>query len=204
MALATYTDLQASVAAWLNRTDLAAIIPDWVAIAEAHHSRDVRLRKQVTSVPLSTVANTRGVNLPTDWLEFENVSLLTTPEQQLSYATVEHLDAVYPNNGTNGKPSLYTVEGDQILFGPTPDTVYTVSALYYARFPSIVSNSTNWLLANHPTAYLYACLMQGCIYLKDQAGAAQYRALYEDVVKQLQQQDDRAQHSGSTLRVRVV
>ena len=45
MALANYADLTASVANWLNRTDLTAIIPDFVAMAESDISRDLRLRK---------------------------------------------------------------------------------------------------------------------------------------------------------------
>lgn len=204
MALATYTDLQASVASWLNRSDLSAVIPDFVSMAEAKHSRDLRLRKQVTSTTLSTVANTRGVSLPTDFLEIENISILGSPERQITYATVEQLDSVYPNSGTVAEPSLYTIEGDQILFGPTPDGAYSVSLLYYAKFPALASNSTNWLLTNHPSAYLYASLMYACMYLKDRIGVQEYRALYEQVAKDLQVQDDRAQHSGSTLRVRRV
>ncbi len=202
MALANYADLQASVASWLNRSDLTAVIPDFILIAEARHSRDLRLRKQVTSTVLSTVVNTRGVALPTDFLELENISILASPERQLTYSTVEQLDSVYPNNGQTAQPSLYTIEGDQILFGPTPDGVYSVSVLYYARFPSLIASSTNWLMTNHPTAYLYASLMQACMYLKDKTGAAEYKELYEQVAKDLQTQDDRAQHSGSTLRVR--
>lgn len=204
MALANYTDLLASVAAWLNRTDLTAIIPDFVTIAEARISRDLRVRKQILTSTLSTVSGARGVNLPADWLAFENVSLLTSPEQQLTYATVEHLDIVYPNNGTNGKPSLYTIEGDQILFGPTPDGIYTVSILYFARFAALATNSTNWLMTNHPSVYLYAALMQACLYVKDDKRMSEYKALYEDVVSGLQKQDDTAQHSGSSLRVRRI
>lgn len=204
MALANYADLLASVAAWLNRTDLAAVIPDFVTMAEARISRDLLLRKQVITSMLTTVGGTRGVNLPADWLAFENVSLLTTPETQLTYAPVEHLDVVYPNNGTVGKPSLFTIEGDQILFAPTPDGIYTVNILYFARFSALTTASTNWLMTNHPSIYLYACLKQGYLYVKDQSSAAEYEGLYNNAMKALQVQDDSAQHSGSSLRVRRV
>jgi hypothetical protein len=204
MALATYTDLLASIAGWMNRTDLTAVIPDFVTLAEARISRDLRLRKQIVTSTLTTASGTRGVSLPTDWLQFENVSVLSSPEAQLTYAPVEHLDTVYPNNGTSGKPSLYTIEGDQILFGPTPDAAYTVSILYYARFAALQTASTNWLLTNHPSVYLYACLLQACLYVRDKSGAADYQGLYNDVMNSLQSQDDSAQHSGSSLRVRRV
>ena len=80
MALATYTDLQASVANWLHRTDLTDVIPDLIVLAEARIARDLRLRSQVVSTTLSTVANQRTVTFPTDWLEFENVTLVGDPD----------------------------------------------------------------------------------------------------------------------------
>lgn len=200
----SYTDLQAKIATWLNRTDLSAVIPDFVLLAEAQFVRELRLRKQITSATLTTVAGTRGVSLPADWLEFENVSLLTSPERQLSYGTVEQLDAVYPNNSVTDKPTLYTIEGDQILFAPTPDSAYPVSVLYYAAFPALSTSGSNWLLVNHPAVYLYASLVQACMYLKDTQGAELYRGLYQDAASNVQRADDRAQHTGSVLRVRAL
>jgi len=35
MALTTYTELKASIADWLNRSDLTAAIPDFISLAEA-------------------------------------------------------------------------------------------------------------------------------------------------------------------------
>ena len=42
MALANYTDLQASIADTLNRDDLTAKIPDFIAMAEGIMNRTVR------------------------------------------------------------------------------------------------------------------------------------------------------------------
>ena len=44
MALSTYTELKASVADWLNRTDLTSVIPDFIALAEAQIERTLRTR----------------------------------------------------------------------------------------------------------------------------------------------------------------
>jgi len=198
----TYAGLQASIAAWINRTDLTAVIPDFITLAEAKISRDLRLRKQIVSSTLSTVAATRGVNLPSDWLQFENVSIDGNPERQLTYCTVEHLDYQYPNGDPTGKPSLFTIEGDQILFGPMPDAVYTVNIFYYQRFTAL-SSGANWLFTNHPNIYLNLAMSYACHYIKDAKRTAEYLDLYERDVVALQTQDDMAQHSGSSLRVRT-
>ena len=54
MALANYADLQASVANWLHRADLTAVIPDFVAIAEARMSADLDARDMDITTSLST------------------------------------------------------------------------------------------------------------------------------------------------------
>jgi hypothetical protein len=198
----TYAGLQASIAAWINRTDLTAVIPDFITLAEAKIGRDLRLRKQIVSSTLSTVATNRGVNLPSDWLQFENVSIDGNPERQLSYCTVEHLDYKYPNGDPYDKPSLYTIEGDQILFGPTPDAIYTVNIFYYQKFTAL-SSGANWLFTNHPNIYLNLAMSYACHYIKDAKRTAEYLDLYERDKDALQLQDDTAQHSGSSLRVRT-
>lgn len=204
MALANYADLQASVAAWMHRTDLTAVIPDFVTMAEARISRDLRLRKQITTSTLTTVAATQAITLPTDWLEFENVSVATVPERQLTYATIEQMDARFPSGGYTGIPAIYTIEGDQILFGPIPDTAYTINVIYYARFPSLITNSTNWLMTYHPNIYLFATMIEAFFYTQDAEQIARYTQRYNEGIDQLQQQDDRATHSGSALRVRII
>ena len=204
MALANYVDLQASVAAWLHRTDLTAVIPDFVTMAEARISRDLRLRKQITTSTLTTVPNTQGVTLPTDWLEMENISVATSIERQLTYATIEQLDSRFPSGGAMGTPVIYTIEGDQVLFGPVPDAAYTINIIYYSRLPSLITNSTNWLMTNHPNIYLFATLIEAFFYTQDAEQIARYTQRYNEGLNQLQQQDDRATHSGSALRVRTI
>ena len=44
MALDTFANLKTSIANYLNRDDLTSYIPDFIALAEARHGRDLRLR----------------------------------------------------------------------------------------------------------------------------------------------------------------
>ena len=48
MALTTYTELKASLADWLNRTDLTAAIPDFITLAESQMERQLRLRQMMS------------------------------------------------------------------------------------------------------------------------------------------------------------
>ena len=205
MALATYTDLLASVAAWLNRSDLTAVIPDFVTLAEGRIARDLRLRKQVVNTTLSTVAGVQSVTLPSDFLEAENLTLSgTSPPGALTVVTPEYIDRKYPDAYYTAQPLVYTIIGDALVFGPTPDGVYTVALSYYQRFTALATASTNWLLTNHPTVYLNACLVEGSAYLMDADKAQAYESRYQAAINDLQFRDDAALRSGSAMRVRAL
>jgi hypothetical protein len=206
MALATYSDLLASVAAWLNRSDLTAVIPDFVSLAEGRIARDLRLRKQVVNTTLSTVAGTQAVTLPSDFLEAENLVVTnTSPAGALSVVTPEYLDRKFPESANyTGQPLVYTIIGDTLVFGPTPDGVYTVDMSYYQRFTALATASTNWLLTNHPAVYLNACLVEGSAYLMDADKAQAYESRYQAAINDLQFRDDAALRSGSAMRVRAL
>ena len=205
MALATYTDLLASVAGWINRTDLTAIIPDFVVLAEARIARDMRLRRQVTNAAISTVANTQTISLPTGFLEIENIGLSSvSPQTTLSVVTPEILDKSYPNHYSPGQPVIYCILGDTLVLGPTPDAVYTVSVDYYKRWDALTVTATNWLLTNFPMVYLSGCMVEAAMYLQDTDKVALWDSRYRAEVLQLQQMDDAALRSGSVMRVRAM
>jgi hypothetical protein len=166
MAIATYSDLQTSVANWLKRSDLTSIIPDFITLAEARIARDLRLRRQVTNTALSTVAGTQTVTLPSDFLEMENITLTnTTPPAALSVVTPEIMDRKFPSGYVTGQPVVYTIVGDQVQLGPTPDAVYTVRPLGQVLIaaPSSDSEPDNpWMTKGYE---LIRCAAKAYIYL---------------------------------------
>jgi len=63
MALANYTELKATIADFLDRTDLTTVIPAFIELAEAQMNRDIRhwrMEERATSN-----INTEYSNLPT-------------------------------------------------------------------------------------------------------------------------------------------
>ena len=200
----TYAGLLASIAGWMDRTDLTAVIPDFVIAAESRIARDLRIRKQVANTTLTTVSGTQYVTLPSDFLEIENIGLSSTsPPATLSVVTPEIMDRKYPAGFNTGQPLVYALLGDKIQFGPTPDAAYTVSLDYYQRFAA-VSTATNWLLTNYPMVYMAGALAEGCMYLRDTEGVQMWAGRYQAEVKQIQDTDDEALRSGSAMRVRAL
>lgn len=205
MALSTYAELKTSVASWLHRDDLADLIPDFIALAEARIARDFRLRVQIATSAISTVAASQTVTLPAGFLEFENLSVSSSIERQLSYVTPEQLDARFPSGSNTGIPAVYTIIGEQIYFGPTPDAVYTVNAIYYKRFDALANDAdTNWLLTYHPSIYLFAACAEAAPWMLDDARIQVWEQKYAADAKALQSTDDESIRSGSSLRVRAL
>jgi hypothetical protein len=205
MALGTYTDILAGVAAWLNRSDLTAVIPDFITLAEARIARDMRLRRQVTNAALLTVGGAQSVALPADFLEIENISLSSaSPVGALSVVTPEILDRRYPAGHNAGQPAVYAMLADTLLFGPTPDAAYTVSLDYYKRFDALATAPTNWLLTNYPMVYLAGALTEAWLYLQEDAKVVMWDTRYRAECATLQATDDAALYSGSSMRVRAL
>ena len=201
----TYTGLLASIAGLLHRSDLTASIPDFVVLVEARIARDLRVRRQITTLVLNTVASVPYVTLPADYLELENLSISSGGvEANMPYVNIEYMNTRYPEGGGNGVPRVYTLETNQVLLGPVPDGVYPVTTLYYARFSPLATTPTNWLLTNHPDVYLFGALADAADFIDSEKLAQKWEAKYTRAVKLLQNADDKAMFSGTSLRVRMI
>ena len=201
MALANYTDLIASLPNWTKRADLASLYPDFVTLAEARIGRDVRVQAQIVTATLTTTSGTRGVTLPTDFLEAQSVTVSSvSPVATLAAVVPEYLNRRYPDDYQAGQPVLYSISGTSLLLGPTPDAAYDIALTYYARFDGLEANSTNWLMTNHPGIYLSAVMAEASIYTMEDAGM--WNAKYQGEVSALHQSDDESKRSGSAMRVR--
>lgn len=201
----TCAGLKSAIASWLKRSDLAASIPDLIALAEARIARDFRLRAQITFGTLATTGGVEYVALPADFLELENIGLEGSVERSLTYETPEQMDVRFPLGSGQSRPAVYTVIGDRIIFGPCPDGDYTIKFTYYARFkPLVADTDTNWLLTKHPSVYLFAALSEAAPFVFDDDRAALWESKYQADRSALELADDQSLRSGSALRVRAV
>jgi hypothetical protein len=211
MTLTSYSGLTTALAAWLARDGdpiVSAAAPDLVALAEQrifYGSEDpqfpspaVRVRQMETTVPLSTVAGTATVALPTGWLGAKRLYIDGDPDTDLVYMSPEELRAAWPNAATT-KPVNYTIEGENIVFGPTPDAVYTVQVLYWQKPDPLATTPTNALLTAAPSLYLYAALLEAALWNGDDAAATRWLRMFSAAANALHKSDRRERHSGSAL-----
>ena len=203
MALTTYAELKTSVGDWLNRTDLATAISDFVSLAEAQIERQLRTRQMIVRATASI--GTEYSAVPADFLETKSLKLNTNPVTALQFDTVDALDTL--SNTTylsSGKPLRFSIVGGQIRVLPIPDGEYTAELVYYAKLAKLSNtNTTNWLLTQAPDVYLYGSLLQAAPYLQDDARIPVWSSLYQAGLDQLQIADDRGSTSGGALMARA-
>ena len=198
MALSNYTELQTSVADFLNRSDLTSVIPDFITLSEADFNRSIRVREM--SVRTRGPIDGQYVKLPPDFLEMRNIELLTDPVTPLAYKNLQNLD-IHRAADSTGRPLYYSIMQNNIEFAPVPDADYTVEIVYYQKVPSLAVNSTNWLLDTHPDAYLYGSLMHSAPYLHADERVGLWAGKYSQIIQQIKTSDENAKFSGSTPSV---
>jgi len=196
VALANFTDLKASVADFLNRSDLTSVIPDFVTMAEAEFNRTLRVREM--SIRTQGQIDGQYVKLPDDFLGMRNIDLMTDPVTPMTYKNLQNLD-IHRAGDATGKPIYYSIIQNNIEFAPVPDGTYTLEIVYYQRIPTLSVNiTTNWLLDNHPDAYLYGTLQHSAPYLHDDERVGIWAGKYQQVIEQITTSDEKAKFSGST------
>jgi hypothetical protein len=201
MALTTYTELKASVADWINRDDLTAVIVDFISLAEAQIERSLRTRQMIVRATASM--DTEYSAVPADFLECRTIKLNTNPVQPLQFETVDSMDTLKTQYAATGRPQYFSIVGGQIRVLPVPATTYTAELIYFAKLTKLSStNATNWLLTSSPDVYLYGALLQGAPYLQNDERIQTWATLYERGLNDLKIADDRGSTSGGALLAR--
>ena len=203
MAITTYSELKTAVANWLDRTDLDDKIPEFIALTEARHRRDFKIRRMETRVTANTIADTEYYSLPDNFVAMRNIQLNTDPKTALEYLTPEQMDRVRAGSNT-GKPKAYSIIGNNFQLRPIPDGVYQIEMLYFKYFTALSdSNTTNDMLTFHPDAYLYGALVEAEPYLFNDKRLQTWSALYDRAKKDIIDSNERDRHSGVAPTTRI-
>ena len=160
MSIATYAELKSSIADWMKRSDLTSVIPDFITLAEADMLHRLRLLEFETA---GSVTLTSGVaTIPTGLLSIRSISL--SGEKQLRYLAPESFDQHLADTEA-ADAIFYTLTGTSIKVSPADSG--TLDIKYTAKFtPLSDSNTTNAVLTNWPTAYLFGALAYGDLHIR--------------------------------------
>jgi hypothetical protein len=148
-------------------------------------NRDKRLRamRQMESSADITIDNQEEA-LPSDFLQVRRLYITSDPKTLIHYMEPHVFWGSFAGSST-GKPTAYTIEGSNLVFGKAPDSTYTGKLSYIAKLPALVTNSTNWLLDLHSDIYLYASLIALAHHTRDDKYLATVAQMYEAALNSL-------------------
>lgn len=196
MAITNYGELKTAVANWLERDDLTARIPEFVALAENRIARTVRIRELEATTTTAMVIGQKPYALPTNYVQFRRVYVATTANRRLEFRSPVHYWSVYANL-PNGTPEVFTIEDDNLLLGPAPDTIDNIDFLYYAKLAGFSADAdTNDVLTNATGLYLYGALIESAPFLGNDPRVLIWTQMWEDLKAKVEESDNADRYSG--------
>lgn len=199
--MASLAQLQQEVGAWLDRGDLSALLPGWIAMAETDIAELLRARCMVVRATQSVDA--AFITLPSDFLEMESIRDVDSGEL---LSLEDHWTG--PNAARAGPVTAYRLVGDCIEFLPHPsntaDVFQTVNMAWYQRPPPLLDpQDSNRVLEEHHAVYLWGVLRYGAKFELDPERASQADAEWQLATTAANSWKERAQYSGAPLRAVV-
>jgi hypothetical protein len=181
MAIESYDDLQARMAKYLKRQDLVDLIPDFIMLAEEQFdiSPTMYVRARLSSYIVTPYDYL--VPLPSDWRRVKNVwydgkpLTFLGPGQQTGYA-----------GGTDiSYYGAYQIINNNLSFTAANAQIGSKLQIdYYVALESLSeTNTSNWLLEDSPTAYLFGSLVQAAIYVRDQVNMQVWAAMRDQAIE---------------------
>jgi hypothetical protein len=181
---------------------LTARLPEFIALTEGRiayggdapiKSEPLRVRAMETSADVTVSAQTAA--LPTGFLAIRRLYLNTNPIGELEYVTPDLFWRTYIST-TSDQPRRFTIEGENFVFGPTPDSAYTGKCLYYKKFTALASDSdTNWILTNAPGLYLHGALAELYAFARNSQKAAEELSIFAGLINALNNSDKSDRYS---------
>lgn len=197
MALASYSDLIAAIDTWSDRSYAEAQKQEFIALFEA----DANLLlgsafERKTSATITTDTTGSGT-LPTGCVRVETLTrdiAGSLPLKQVDWASLIQRNPF----GDADEPSAFALKGTGLkLDTPTADDFL---ALYWSRLTGLsASNTTNWLLAEAPNAYLFGCRAAQLAFEEDDARAASYAAKAQSILEAIVVESNVAEYGSAEI-----
>jgi hypothetical protein len=194
MAISTYAQLQTAIAEWLERnseTEVTDNVADWIKLAESNLVLSLNLRALETEATLTGVVGNRApTGFPTDFKA--PISLFITTSGYGPAELTPQVAGKMAYSTTNGTPTAWVIDGTGLKFNCPCDQAYTFAFRYEPLALALATTDPNWLLTNHPGAYLAASLVEACLFFGDHENAGIWQARMDKLVGLISDNDHRS------------
>lgn len=192
MAITNVGELKASIADWINREDVATVIPQFIEQADTRILTDHRS----TVIPLDEeVVLTLAANAQLSPLTFTQgvPQSLVVDDKLIEPATWETYWSTRSDSSLGPRWAYYEgkiwftgwPDRDDVADLTAEDTVVRIKTSTKAPLDVSVDANTSILLTSHPELYLFAALTEAATYLRDLEGIQLYQVRYDGLMDEI-------------------
>ncbi len=189
-----YGQVKAAVASYAHRSDLDAMMPTFLELAESriYYGEDSANAPAVRVAAMRASTSLVDGTRPDDFIEAIKVNRGGKSAEYLQYAPLEQMPR---------ETASYNWDGGTLILSQYEG--FPVDLTYYKRLPTPVNDSdTNWIITNEPRIYIASMLIEYGRWSRDDALGIREAGNYVSAVRSLNSREMAARLSGGSLRIR--
>lgn len=199
--ISSYTTLQTAVTDYLARSNLSTFVPNFIQNWEEDFYREPKNFGRWMEVSDDPVIASSVITVPTDYLALKYAYVTGSPSTRLDRVSINQLYGAYPRGSDTGVPVWIAREGSNFIFGPAPDSTYTIHRVYWGKPTNIRTSATDasahYMIVNAPDVCLFGSLLQAEAFIKNDGRIGMWKTMHDnalDSYRRLQRDED---YSGS-------
>lgn len=189
MSISNYTELKAAVVEWVNHPQAAGKEADFVALAEAEISADLKVKPMNLEQSVAVSAGARSVALPANLIDPISFKVVGARDPDVVIKSSEQLERMEAGLEPYSPSRVYgAIVGRTLKVFPAL-SAGTVSIYGKCSIPSLSdAEPTNWLLTAFPTVYLFAAIREAGYFLHDERMIVGAEARYQQAIAKVSAQ----------------
>lgn len=181
--ITSYSTLVTEVQAYLARGDMAAAVPGFIQNFETRFYRQPKNWGRWMESAFSQAIASSVIAVPSDWLGFKKALYVSgSPSTRLDWVSLDQCYGLYPRGADTARPVVMARDSTNFVFGPAPDSDYTIKGVYYAKPTALRSAASDaalhYLITDLPDLCLYGALLEAEPYIKNDARIPVWRAYF--------------------------
>lgn len=204
MAVVTsYTTLLTAVSDWLAKSNLTSYTPNFVQNWEERFYRQPKNFGRWMEASLNSAIASSVLAVPSAYLGLKYAYVDGSPASRLDRVSLNQLYGTYPRGGDSARPRWISRDTSNFVFGPIPDSDYTIKGVYWAK-PTVMRSfasdaAAHWIIVNAPDLALYGALCESAPFLKNSKDLPVWQSLYAQSLKDYRDLHTEEDVSGSPV-----
>lgn len=195
--ITSYTTLLTAVADYLARSDLTSFTPNFVQNWEEKFLRQPMNFGRWMETSLSSAISSSVLAVPAAYLGLKYAYVDGSPASRLDRVSLNQLYGTYPRGGDSARPRWISRDTTNFVFGPIPDSDYTIKGVYWAK-PTLLRSfasdaAAHWIIVNAPDLALYGALLEAQPFLMNDKRIPTWDGFYKQALqnyRDLQREED--------------